>query len=114
MRKPSKYQSRNSSSRSRRFSASVTDTRACFSAPGVCGASQSQSAVRKPCKTLCTVVVSYRRITIICFTSTPNRCQHLTHEDLLGRYSARCMATSKLWLLPQNVFGMTALVTVTA
>lgn len=56
MRKESKYQNRNSSSSSRRLSASVGVTRGCARS----SASQSHSVVLKPCRMLWIVVVSYR------------------------------------------------------
>lgn len=87
MRNESKYQKRNSCMSSKRFNESVTDTLDCLLAPGVSGASQSQSDVPNPCRTLCNVKVSYLRIDMNVLMST-NICQRLSR----GERSARTLS----------------------
>lgn len=59
--KESKNQNKNSSNNSLRLSVSETLTRCCCLAPEPGGASQSQSDVLMPCRTLCKLRVSKRR-----------------------------------------------------
>ena len=85
--KESKYQNKKSSSNSRRFKESETDTLVCLITWAVAGANQSHAEVLKCCRTRWRVKVSYRRQAMNILTST--NMSESGWYNLTARYISR-------------------------